>query len=1330
MSQNSGSHSHTWLSLVEISGLLVTEPVLEDHFSSGPPPVEPSVHRKVGRQHDRFLARADGEKARDALRTWSQFILHDVLNIPSQLWYRHPDVPAETICTLQEYRQQLKPNAAMLDEEEIPRLLVWECDPGQGLDDVEKETGRWRASPFHKFDRLLREVDVPVGILTNGHQWRLMYAMPGESTAHITWTAETWREEKHTLDAFHLLAGHDRFFGPEDDRLTALIEESQKRQTDVTDQLGEQVRDAVETFVRALDGADRAADGELLGDMSLPEIYEMSLTVMMRLVFLLYAEENHLLPHGEVTYDESYGLSHLAYRLAQEHQRNPDRFAHTYDAWDQLLAVFRLIHGGCSHPDFNQRAYGGRLFDPDRFAALEDERLRIPNDVVYSILRSLTFAEGKVGRRKIAQRVSYRTLSIEQIGYIYEGLIEYTAQRADETLVVFNSKEEPLIPLSDLEEARREGEEDLFEFLKSNSRRSKKQTEREFPKAVAEGALQIPLTGEDVAQDDVYAGLASYDYWIRREDTIFPHQLYVAQQQGPEGNVRKRTGTYYTPEWITSFMVERTLEPLVYEDVESRDLKSPREILDLKVCDPAMGSASFLVQVVRYMGERLVESWEQIRAEHPRRSLTLPYGEKADGTTGEMLMPEDREELYTHAKRFVADRCVYGVDINPLAVDLARMSLWLETLAKDRPFTFLNHRLKCGNSVIGAWDRDVEKYPDEAWERTNVPKPQKKILKRAQKVVKTQRKRYSGGQRRLFSYEGAVEEYLKDARRAMQGIENQPIYDVETKQERYERLQQNPLNRSLKRLFDGWCSIWFWPVDRHTDVPDLPLLEAYDEFQAALYRNENSTEHLNQLQQKWRRKVEDLSDEDDLNFFHWELEFPDVFSDARDGFDAIVGNPPYVKGGRLKRYKKWFDRQFSGLQQGQTDLFVYFYGRALNLIRSRGRISFISSNSYMKTDTGAGLRKALKRYTTIETFVDFGDLQVWRGVTNYPAVITCFNETPSDEHIIHAVDLSEKSAAENAKPGHVPAQLRDIAGQLEKSDLYVPQRQLSKNGWRMEDPRVEQLREKIMSQGVHLKEYCGSPLYGIKTGLNEAFIVDRKTRDALIEQDPKSEEVLQPLLEGKDLKPWRYESRDIWLICIPAGWTNRHRHEFGGDAEAWSFFAECYSGIANYLEAYEASAKARNDQGDFYWELRPCDYYESFADAKICFPGVTKTARFCLVNDFFYLNNPACFIPSNDLFLLAVLQSKVIWFVIDVTAQKVQSKYTRLYRKSVNPLPIVVPDRQTIQDLRELANKRVAVNQTQGKRLEERMNEIIYDIYGITPEERRIIESHWPIEEA
>jgi hypothetical protein len=300
MSKTAGSHSHTWLSLVEISGLLVTEPVLEDHFSSGPPPVDPSLHRRLGRQHDRFMARADGENARGALRKWSRFVLHELLGIQQSLWYRHPDVPAQTMCTLREYRQQLKPTAAMLDEEETVRLLLWECDPGQGLDEVEKETGRWRASPFHKFDRLLREVDVPVGILTNGHQWRLIYAAPGESTSHITWTAETWREEKHTLDAFCMLAGRERFFGPEGDRLPALIEESQERQTKVTDQLGEQVRDAVETFVRALDAADRETGAELLSEMSLPDIYEMSLTVMMRLVFLLYAEENHLLPHGEV----------------------------------------------------------------------------------------------------------------------------------------------------------------------------------------------------------------------------------------------------------------------------------------------------------------------------------------------------------------------------------------------------------------------------------------------------------------------------------------------------------------------------------------------------------------------------------------------------------------------------------------------------------------------------------------------------------------------------------------------------------------------------------------------------------------------------------------------------------------------------------------------------------------------------------------------------------------------------------------------------------------------------------------------------------------------
>ena len=742
--------AHDWLSLVALSGLLVSEPVLQTAFPDGPEKVPQETYRILKKEWERYLIPKESNPE-DAQYRWVRVVLEGLLAYDASNLRRHPDISDELKVALSEYGQVLKPSVVLVDEDEQPQLLITLWPAGQGLDRPEVQTGKWRASPFSKLDRLLRETKVPLGLVSNGEDFRLVYAAPALATAHITWSAQTWTEEKQTADAFQTLLGAESFFAEDEEkRLVNLAQESQRRQVDVADQLGEQVRLALEAFIRVLDISDRAAGGELLKGLSLEEIYEMSLTLMMRLVFLIYAEENGLLPHGDVLYDQGYGVTHLWYQLEQDLRASRDTLPTSYDGWSRLLATFRLIHEGCEHPDFNLRPYGGRLFEPARFPLLEDPRLQVDNETLARILRHMLYARAKFGRTYIPQRVSYRTLDVEQLGSVYESLIDYTVERApqDTYLLVFKGKEQPIRPFSEVQEIS--GDE-LVAYIAKNTGSGKDAVKKKLQKATgeydAEEVQAAALEDNDIVAEEVLdyqeENPAELKYLapflLATAGVIEPGSLYLVK----EGGVRKGMGTYYTPRWITSFMVERVLEPLVYEtEGERRKVKSPEEILSLKVCDPAMGSGAFLVQACSYLGEALVESWDQIIAENGGKVLMLPNGLPSKGEPEEILMPADRDEALTWAKRFVAERCLYGVDINHLAVELAKMSLWLSTLSKDRPFTFLDHKLKCGNSMVGTWLEEVRNYPIAAWKRDNAPREIKPVLRNIERLCVEEQERH------------------------------------------------------------------------------------------------------------------------------------------------------------------------------------------------------------------------------------------------------------------------------------------------------------------------------------------------------------------------------------------------------------------------------------------------------------------------------------------------------------------------------------------------------------------------------------------------------------
>jgi len=929
MAKSSSNTNHDWLSLVHLSGLLISESILQEHFSGGPEPVETYPYRRLKREWERFrLGREKKDQA--ALTKWVNFILEQLLEIPSIRWQKHTEISNRFTLELLEYRQTLRPSRLLLDEDDNALLFVYITPASQRLDKPETATGKWRTSPLTKFDRLLRELKVPLGLLTNGEDFCLLHAPSGLTTSSISWTAMSWMDEKSTIDAFFTLLNRERFFGEEKKLLLKLAENSQKRQTDVTDQLGEQVRSALELFIRAIDVADKSVSGELLRELSEEDIYETSLTLMMRLVFLLYAEENLLLPHGEMLYDNAYGITHLWFELETKRRVDAEQFKNTYDAWDRLLATFRLIYYGCPHPDLILRAYGGRLFDPERFPALEDERLKIPNETIYQIVRKLTFARAKMGRNYIQQRVSYRTLDIEQIGSVYEGLMEYRVKRADETMVPFRGKNHSIRPLAEFVEM---DDEELISYLINVTSMSKMRIKKALAKGV-EKTDEMQTTQDAVLvtldeRSDPEKQLERFEELVYTDRVLYAGDRYLVR----EGTARKGSGSYYTPKQLTSFLVEQALEPQCHEgDYKERVIKKPKEILALKVCDPAMGSGAFLVQACRYLSERLVESWDYLQSQDPEAILTMPYGKKSTGELEELIIPEEREEQIVWAKRFVVENCIYGVDLNPLAVDLAKMSLWLSTLSKDRPFTFLDHRLRCGNSLIGTEFSRLDSIPSEPlWKKDRLKN--KKLLEKLPKMPLTK-----------ANVEAMIENIITGRRDLAK--HERSIIDVEYKEKLMKDIEAEGTDYAkIKKLCDLWCAVWFWPNEVKegarkkgtTSLADFGMDVEIGKFE----EEELAPPHTEKYHKIIKYLAGEVGDTDNgefeeilrlskeaadiQRFFHWELEFPEIFrykeggEKENPGFDAVVGNPPWeiVKPNSNEFYSQ-FDPNFRSYKKQQA----------------------------------------------------------------------------------------------------------------------------------------------------------------------------------------------------------------------------------------------------------------------------------------------------------------------------------------------------------------------------------------------------------------------------
>ncbi|MGA2329815.1 MAG: DNA methyltransferase, partial [Bryobacteraceae bacterium] len=1023
------------LKLIEVSGPFLSLPVFREVFPQGLVKDAPDLTRELRELYAEWCAaRALApQTVSPAQREWLRAVFLALLEWPADRLVEDNAIPQNLSHFVAQHHETLRPDAALLEDGK-PRLLISLLPPAQQPDRRPPST-TWNATCAARMAELLHATRVPLGLVTNGERFTLVYAEPGQPTGFADFHAELWFDERLTLRAFRdFLSAGALFNRPPAQTLDALYRRSLENQQEVSTTLGRQVRRAVEMFVAALDRADRESGRALLSGLAGELIYEAALSLMMRLVFLFFAEERDLLPITNPVYRENYAVSTLHDQLREAADRlGEEVLERRYDAFPRLLASFRAVHGGITHDLAALPAYGGDLFDPDRFPFLEGrpagsdwrttpaQPCPIHNRTVLHLLGALQFLEMKVpggGREK--RRLSFRALDIEQIGHVYEGLLDHTARRATEIVLGLDGKEEPEVALSELN--RRRAQPDFVEWLADETGRSAKA----IGMALAQTTVDDPLRWPEWEQVTPFAGL------VRRDDNGDPWVIPAGSLYVTAGTARRQTGTQYTPRSLTESVVEHALAPLVYagpaegQPPEAWRLKPAGQILDLKICDFACGSAAFLVAAARYLSARVTEAWDAAQREHGAGVQITPYGHPSSGLPEEELIPPKPDERGLYALRIVVERCLYGVDRNPLAVEMAKLSLWLLTLQRSRPFTFLDHAIRCGDSLLGV---DLKQL--STWSLSGV-----------------------GTQSVLFDDDLSFAADKREGLMKMQYRTGDQRRLLDAALARTRRLRA-AADRLIATAFEA-------NLEASAAAVSMGLEEQEAEVQKIL---------------EGRRP------------FHWPVEFPEVFLHNR-GFDALVGNPPYIGGSKISAalgsdYRNYLIAHIAHGRRGLADYVAYFFLRATQLLKNGGLAGLIATKSLAQGDTQeVGLAQFADRGATIVRAIPS---RKWPGEANLHVAHVWFREGP----------------------WHGPFVLEDQRVTGITSQLLPAESALGE--------------ARILASNAD-RSFEGSKLNAM------GFLLTAEEAQAMIERRPCNRDVLFPYLGGKDITDRWDESPGRWVI--------------------------------------------------------------------------------------------------------------------------------------------------------------------------------------------------------
>jgi hypothetical protein len=1100
--------------------------------------------------------------------------------------------------------------------------------------------------PATQMLRYLRRIDdlttggLRWGVLTNGRIWRLYFSgavSVAEDFLEIDlgkaldlagagMDAAAWR--RHVLKLFILMFGRDAFLrGEQGETFHDLARrEGLQWEARVARDLSRVVfRDV---FPRLADAIARAA-GVTPEAGRLDDVRIAALILLYRLLFVLYAEDRNRLPDESGPYAD-YSVTRMRREIAEARARGKAWSDRGFVLWSRLGTAFGAIAQG--DDALGIPPYNGGLFAADAAPLLE--RAALPDAVLAEAIFRLSHLDAGDGRPP--KYINYRDLSVQQLGSVYERILEHG----------------------------------------------------------------LAFDGDRVA--------------VREDEAA-----------------RKSSGSYYTSEDLVTLIIERAVGPLITERraafaARAEALKADRgpkdrrrdalrridpasAILDLRVCDPAMGSGHFLVSLVDWLADKVLEAMAEAEALADFCAYASPLAERIAAvregivaTARERRWPLVESQLEDRhiVRRMVLKRVVYGVDKNPMAVELAKVSLWLHSFTVGAPLSFLDHHLRCGDSVVGlraASAIETLRGVDSLFKVGEIAAIEGlgKLMEDIEERTDSDIADVEASKASYGAYIDAVAPVgalfsLLAAERMMGVMDAAPkkappplAKAAGTSEGHRARLRAQHAAFDRAEALQAVLAGTFGPptvVARGRRVAEQDLVDALaDDPEGRDPRFEPRKAVDGKVDRpRLRALAQTILDAAaartaEHGFFHWEIGFPNVWTKIASGapeggFDAIIGNPPYVRQELLGEEVKRALKADYAAWDGMADLYVYFYEQALRLLKPGGRLSFVVTNKWLRAGYAEELRGVFAERGELEFIADFGHAKhFFPDADVFPCVVVVRRPVPAQDApettqvcVIPREDVPRKGLSEAVAAATYP----------------LPRAHFSRESWTLEPPAVVALLEKIRRNGVPLAEYAGvKPLYGVKTGLNEAFLIDGPTRDRLVRDDPGCAGIIKPYLRGQDIERWHAPWQGLWMI-----FTRR-----GIDIDAYPSVKRHLEGFRGRLEpkpedwsAQEPDAKwTGRKAGNYAWfEIQDSvDYWEALEAPKLCYGDISWGPSFHIDKSGYFLNNAGYFIPTGDHWIASIMNSAVGYWFAWRAAQHGKDEALRYFNPLVEAFPIpAMPD--------------------------------------------------------
>ena len=760
---------------------------------------------------------------------------------------------------------------------------------------------------------------------------------------------------------------------------------------------------------------------------------------------------------------------------------------------------------------------------------------------------------------------------------------------------------------------------------------------------------------------------------------VDPEMLGKVFENMLEVEERGKSGTFYTPRGIVHFMCSEVLSRYLSDETEM-DLETVKKIIDfdpeqpaeyfkelispqqarklklalqsLKCLDPAVGSAAFpmgMMQVILNAYQSIAE-----REGNPIKRGSLAMN---------------------RLKRNIIANSLYGVDIKPEAIEIAKLRMWLSLVVDIpdiddvEPLPNLEYKLMYGDSLISTINGEIL-IPD--------PVTNKEAIQLQLKVTPIQQAIQPLLELQQQYFDAQADERSQLRKQILEAETN--IFRVAiAERRRVWESEQETLNKTISKK---------GKLTKNTEKKQATIAAQLSELDKLLIDVENSKRSL--------------------SFFQYYLHFRDVF-EVKGGFDIVIGNPPYVRQEEIKELKPTLKKEYECFT-GKSDLYVYFFEKGYRLLKSGGTLTYISSNKYFRSGYGEKLRKYLGEQATVQHLIDFGDASVFEAIA-YPSIIQVSKAKP-ENHQTLVLNWDKEQP------------INEFVSVFKTQSFHIAQKELTPDGWRLESPEVLRLLDKLRNAGTPLGEYVnGRFYYGIKTGFNEAFVVDRATRDSLIAEHPSSAEVLKPFLRGRDVKRWSVNFAEKYLIKIESSENKQHPWSNKSDKEAEKIFAKTYPAIHALFQLFREKLIKRCDQGKYFWELRSCSYWDEFETPKIILGRFMDAATFAFdKNDF--LHNDALYTVSRiNEYVAAILNSSIGWWFLCHICTDLQNGYLQAYRENLFQIPIFKASKKDQNGISNLVQKCLDSKGQDVEEWEAEINDRVAHLYGLTAPEMKLIES-------